>query len=167
MRVLIIGASGSGTTTLGREVAGIKGWDFLDADEYYWVPTDPPYMEKRDHAKRVSMILNDLSFCSNAVVSGSIMNWGSELEDSFDLVVFLYLDTKIRVERVQNRELERFGSVDPKFIEWLSEYDTGPSEGRSLVRHNDWLSNRKCKVVRIEGDLSVQERVDIVFNNIA
>jgi uridine kinase len=167
VRILITGASGSGTTSLGRELAGIRGWDFFDADDYYWIPTDPPYTEKRDHSRRMAKILNDLSLCSNAVVSGSIMNWGLELEDSFDLVVFLYLDTKIRVQRVQKRDFENFGSVDPKFIRWLSEYDTGPSEGRSLARHNDWLSNRNCKVVRIVGDLTVKERVELVSKHIA
>ena len=54
-----------------------------------------------------------------------------------------------------------------KFIRWLSEYDTGPSEGRSLARHNDWLSNRNCKVVRVEGDLTVKERIELVSKYIA
>lgn len=83
MRILITGASGSGTTSLGRELAGIRGWDFFDADDYYWIPTDPPYTEKRDHSRRMAKILNDLSLCSNAVVSGSIMNWGLELVRRF------------------------------------------------------------------------------------
>jgi adenylate kinase family enzyme len=43
MRVLITGASGSGTTTLGRALAARLGFAFLDADDYYWLPSDLPF----------------------------------------------------------------------------------------------------------------------------
>lgn len=162
MRILIIGASGSGTSTLGKTIASEYDWSFCDADDYYWLPTTPPFQEKRDHTARLEMMLNDINGHGNAVVSGSIMNWGIELENSFDLIVFLYLETNIRVKRVKKREESRFGLVDPKFLKWLSEYDTGPSEGRSLAKHNAWLGERKARVIRIEGDLTVQERVAIV-----
>jgi len=162
VRILIIGASGSGTTTLGEALSLEHGWGFLDVDNYYWLPTTPPFQKKRNHGKRLEMIWNDLSQFDNAVVSGSIMNWGQDLEDLFDLIVFLYLDPDIRVARIKSRENARFGSVDPNFLKWASEYDIGPSEGRSLVRHNSWLGERSCKVIRIEGDLSVNERMEIV-----
>lgn len=90
------------------------------------------------------------------------MNWGLKLEDSFDLIVFLYLDAETRVERLKKREEELFGKADPKFLQWASEYDSGPSEGRSLAKHTHWLSQRSCKIVRIEGDLSVLERVQLL-----
>lgn len=49
-RIHIFGASGSGTSTLGRAVAARLGYAFLDADDFYWLPTDPPFREKRDVA---------------------------------------------------------------------------------------------------------------------
>jgi adenylate kinase family enzyme len=101
VRILIIGASGSGTTTLGESLSLEYGWGFLDVDNYYWLPTNPPFQNKRNHCKRLEMILNDLSQYDDSVVSGSIMNWGQDLEDSFDLIVFLYLDSEIRVERIK------------------------------------------------------------------
>ena len=167
MRILIIGASGSGTTTLAEALSSEYGWGFLDVDNYYWLPTTPPFQNKRNHSKRLEMILNDLSQFHNSVVSGSIMNWGHDLEDSFDLIVFLYLDSDIRVGRIKNREKVRFGSVNPDFLKWASEYDTGPSEGRSLERHNIWLGERSCKVIRVEGDLSINERVEVVSSALA
>jgi uridine kinase len=50
MHVLVTGAFGSGATTLGRTLSVRLGSSFLDADDYYWMPTDPPYEEKRDPA---------------------------------------------------------------------------------------------------------------------
>lgn len=158
MRILITGASGSGTTTLGQSIAAKHGWSFIDADDYYWLPTNPPYKDKREKSSRLELILEKMNKQECSVLSGSIMDWGSELEDSFDLIVFLYLDASIRVERLKKREEEELGYADPEFLKWAFEYDTGPSTGRSLVRHEKWLSERKCKILRIEGDLTVHQR---------
>jgi adenylate kinase family enzyme len=160
MRVLITGASGSGTTTLGQVLAKHLGWAFFDADDYYWEPSDPPFKKKRAPAMRVSMLIADLDAALNgAVVSGSIMNWGLELEDSFSLIVFLTVPAPIRAERLRARELERFGRIDPEFLDWAAQYDEGYMAGRSLSKHERWLLERQQgKVLRIDGDLAVEER---------
>ena len=163
VRLLITGASGSGTTTLGEAISSEKGWKFVDADDFYWLRTDPPYQAKRDHPTRLNMILTELERNRHAVVSGSIMNWGPALEDSFDLIVFLYLEASIRVQRLKIREERELGTVDPEFLQWASEYDTSPAFGRSLVKHEKWLSDRGSKILRIEGDLSVQQRCELLF----
>jgi len=163
MRILITGASGSGTTTLGKSIASKAGWNFVDADDYYWLPTKPPYQSTRGHSERLELILKELDKNEYSVVSGSVMNWGSELEDSFDLVVFLYLDAEIRVPRLKVREEEELGHADPEFLQWAAEYDIGPSQGRSLAKHETWLAARNCKVIRIEGDLGTNERSELLI----
>jgi uridine kinase len=158
MRLLITGASGSGTTTLGKAVADLLGWTHLDTDDYYWLPTQPPYTCSREPVERLRLIGERLETTENAVVSGSVMGWDDELEDSFDLIVFLYLDTAIRIERLRAREERELGAADPEFLEWAAGYDTGPPYGRSLAKHTAWLSKRSCPVLRLEGDLTVDER---------
>ena len=61
MRVLVTGASGSGTTTLGRALSRELEDSFFDVDDYYWVPTEPPYQQQRDSSARLSLLLADLS----------------------------------------------------------------------------------------------------------
>ena len=46
MKILIFGASGSGTTTLASEIETKTGFKHLDVDDYYWKKTNPPYQEK-------------------------------------------------------------------------------------------------------------------------
>jgi adenylate kinase family enzyme len=159
MRVLVTGASGSGTTTLGRALAPQLGATFFDADDYYWLPTEPPFQNKRDDATRLSLFLTDLREVKSAVVAGSVMNWGTELEDGFSLIVFLTLDANIRVARLRSRELQRLGRIDVAFLEWAAQYDDGRLPGRSRARHEQWLDGRSCTVLRLDGDLSVAERV--------
>lgn len=166
MHILIVGASGSGTTTLANALARRLQWKHLDTDDYYWLPTSPPYQQKRDPAERLDRVARDLRSAPDAVVSGSLVGWGPEVEDAFDLVVFLYVTTELRLQRLHRREVQRYGKADPAFLQWASEYDQGPSEGRSLAKHLAWLAARKCPVLRLDGGASVEERVDSVMDAI-
>ncbi len=166
MLILITGASGSGTSTLGAALASELGLAHLEADDYYWLPTVPPFTTKRDRAERLALVLRDLRTKQSAVLAGSIMEWGLELENAFDLIVFLYLDATIRVERLRAREMEFLGKADPEFLEWAAQYDDGILGGRSLAKHRAWLAARTCPVIELRGDLTVRERVAGVLKHV-
>ena len=165
MKVLSIGASGSGTTTLGKSFAELCGLPFFDADDYYWLPTDPPYRLKRDRLQRLSMLVDALKECQHgAVVAGSVVDWGAEIEDSFAMIVFLIVPADIRLQRLRRRELARFGEVNTNFLEWAAQYDEGRMPGRSFAIHERWLAQRSSKVLRIQGDVSVEDSVQRVIS---
>jgi adenylate kinase family enzyme len=164
--ILITGAAGSGTTTLANAVAKDLHAAHLEADDYFWLPSEPPYQHRAPAEDRCQRLLKDMSAKSRTVVAGFIVDWGSQLEDIFDLVVFLYLPADLRLARLERREIERFGSAKPEFLAWAAEYDNGSATGRSLSRHQAWLSNRTCPVVRLEGDMSVEKRAARVLERI-
>lgn len=39
----ILGASGAGTSTLGQALEQTYGFKWLDTDDYFWMPTNPPF----------------------------------------------------------------------------------------------------------------------------
>src|SRR5262245_7049867 len=121
MRTLITGASGSGTTTLARALATRLQVPALDVDNYYWLPTSPPFRSEREPQLRLALLLRDLDAVQDSVCSGSIIDWGAELEDSFSLIVFLVVPGVIRIERLQRRETALFGHADPAFLEWAAQ----------------------------------------------
>jgi hypothetical protein len=86
--------------------------------------------------------------------------------DGFDVIVFLHIDPIIRLERLEKREIARFGQIDPEFLAWAARYDTGPTDMRSLAMHREWLAQRDCRVIRLVGDMSVEERVARVLEGI-
>ena len=162
-RINIVGAPGSGTSTLGRALATRIGFGFADADDFYWKPTTPPFQEKFDPDLRLKMILSHLKGLDGTVVSGSVCGWGSDLEDSFDLVVFLAVPTALRLQRIEAREKSLFGSANPEFLAWAAQYDEGRLPGRSRLRHEAWLAARQCQVLRFEGDAGIDQRIDQII----
>jgi len=159
MHIHITGASGSGATTLAAALASDLGSEHLDADDFYWLPTEPSYRSKRQQSERFSLLTSALTRNKSVVLSGSVVGWGQDIEDAFGLIVFLYLPADIRVQRLRAREMARFGKVDQAFLDWATLYDVGPPEGRSLEKHNAWLAERSCPVLRLDQDESVALRV--------
>ena len=96
------------------------------------------------------------------VLSGSLDEWGRPVIALFDLVVFLYAPTDIRLQRLREREARR-GWVDEEFIEWASHYDDGTHEGHNLPRHQRRLDALVGPVLRLDGTLSVTELVGHVI----
>lgn len=158
----ITGASGSGTTTLGRAVAGQLGHRSLDADVFYWVPTTPPYQEKRSREERRALLAAELD--DPTVLSGSIVGWGPTLEDAWGLIVYLWVPPDVRLARLRRRERAVRGTVDEQFLAWAARYDTGGLDVRSRALHERWLAERSCPVLRIEGTPPVDESLRRVLD---
>jgi adenylate kinase family enzyme len=164
--VHITGAAGSGTSTLGRALAAHLGAEFVDADDFYWLPTDPPYSVKRARSERIRLLSNALerSEPAGAVLSGSVVGWGDDIVDGFDLIVFLVVPTEIRIERLRRREEAELGVVDEAFIAWAMGYDDGVLDMRSRALHESWLASRAPSALRIEGAVPLAESMRRVLD---
>ena len=156
----IVGASGAGTTTLGRAVAARLGAAHLDTDDFFWIPTDPPFEKIRERGERQARLGEALARHPAWVLSGSLCGWGDMFIPRFELVVFLWLAPEIRLARLRERERQRYGdAVAPggprhakfeAFIAWAAGYDEildAPERSRKL--HEQWLAALPCPVVRI------------------
>ena len=165
-RIHIFGASGSGTTTLGEEVARRIHVPFFDVDSYFWMATDPPFTEKRPVDERIAALDQDIDDTAGWVISGSMCGWGDPLMSRFSLAVFIYLDPKDRMQRIAERERKRYGTrIEPGgdmhqnhcyFMEWASGYDSAGMDMRSLELHEWWIARLSCPVLRLDSGDSVE-----------
>lgn len=170
-RIHIMGASGAGTSTLGQALARRLPHVHLDSDDYFW---EQKFSKQREITERLSIIKGDLEQREPWILSGAVCGWGDVLRPYFDLVIFLYIPPKLRLERLQAREYGRYGKESlpggiryedvQAFLEWASLYDTAGPEVRSRSLHEAWMMELDCPVLRLEGDLSVEERVEAVMN---
>ena len=170
-RIHIVGASGSGTTTLAACTAARYGHRHLDTDDFYWIPTQPPFRQKRPRAERLAMLRQALFEHGSWVLSGSLCGWGDPLISDFELVVFLAIPLPVRMARLRAREIQRYDerAVAPggelhkahiAFLDWARGYDEGDLSIRSRALHEAWLATLPCPVIRLEGDLAIDEQLD-------
>ena len=166
----IFGASGSGTSTLGNELSSYLPHHTFDADDYFW---SKKFTIQREPKERLELLKNDIQPHEQWILTGAVCGWGDELKPLFDLVIFLAVPSEIRLQRLKEREIERYGEEilpngklfeqSKAFLEWASLYDTGGTNVRSLALHEQWMSSLTCPILRIEGKHTVKERLDIVL----
>lgn len=174
MHINIFGASGSGVTTLGQTLSEELDYPYFDSDHYFWLPSDPPFTNRRPPQERNAMINSEMAGMQNWILGGSVINWNNNWQ--FDLSVFLYIPPAIRIRRLQERELERYGDIIytdrernklyNEFIEWARGYDELITNSRSLHSHKNWMNNIKTPLLFIEGDTTVKERMELVLRKI-
>jgi adenylate kinase family enzyme/GNAT superfamily N-acetyltransferase len=176
-RIHILGASGSGVTALGRSLAGTLAVPHHDTDDYFWLPTVPPYREKRPVADRLRLMREMFLERLDWVLSGSLDGWGDEIAPRFNFVIFVSTPTPVRLARLREREARHFGvqAVGPggwryreteEFIAWASHYEDGTREGRSRKRHAAWLKTLSCPVLRSDGTRPTADLVEDVLRHL-
>ena len=164
-RIHVMGASGSGTTTLARALATRWSVPHADADDYFWVPTAPPFRQKRPPEQRVALMEQVFAQREAWVLSGSMSGWGESVADRCDAVVFLTLDPAERMRRLEAREqVRRVGQeIDPEaweqFRSWAASYDDPTFTCRSRAWHEAWLPRIDRPVLRLDSARPVEELV--------
>ncbi len=172
----LYGASGSGTSTIGKFISDKLGYFFMDTDDYFWEPTDPPYTTKRNVSDRIALMKNDISNNGQVVISGSLVGWGDELIPLFTLAIRVETDTAIRIERLKKREREHFGNridiggdmyeIHWKFIDWAASYDNGGLDMRSKAEHDEWQKQLQCPWILLDGSLPLEKNFELIQRNL-
>ncbi len=166
----IFGASGSGTTTLGRALAAEMGLIHMDTDDYFWLPTDPQFTTKRPIPERLALMQSGIDDAEKGVViSGSLTGWGDPLIPRFTLVICVVTATEVRLERLRQREYAHFGDRIREggdmyenhlaFLDWAAQYDTGDVTMRSKACHDEWMKLLPCPVITVDGSEALSSLV--------
>ena len=169
----IFGASGSGTTTLGRAASEALGWPHFDIDDYYWLPTDPPFTAARPREERLPMLMRDADGAPGMVLTGWGKGWVYPLIPDFTLAVRLTLEPGLRLQRLEARERANFGTrLDPggdmhaahlEFMDWAAQFDAGGLDIRSKASLDVWQERLSCPVITLDSANSVEDNLTRVL----
>lgn len=167
--VHIFGASGAGKTTLAKALAAELGLRHTDTDEAYFIPTDPPFQHVRPVEERLAILRTFLTTPPGTVFGGALSGWGNPLTPLLSGVVWLDTPTPVRIERLERREIERYGEAilsggsrceeSRAFITWAAAYDAGAADGRSRKTDEAWLQNLPCPLLHLDGTRPADELV--------
>ncbi|WP_102222715.1 P-loop NTPase family protein [Acidimangrovimonas sediminis] len=160
-RLLVIGASGAGTSTLGRAVATIRATQHFDVDDFFWRPTDPPFTTRRPPDERLRLLSEMVLPRAEWVLSGSPLGWSAPIEARLTHAVFVAIDPAARLARLEAREARRYGARIREggdlaahhtgFMDWAKGYDYPEFTGRSRAAHDNFLERLACPVLAVDG----------------
>ena len=167
--IIVFGAPGAGTSTVGLALAKELGYNHIETDDISGEMIDePPFRISYTLDERISRLNTAIEKCNNFVVSGSMWDWGDSFIPLFDLAVFITTPIDLRIERLEQREKERHGERicdggdmydrHKWFVAWAKTYDTDNPD-RSLKLHENWIDTLTCPVLRVNGTLLVTDIV--------
>ena len=174
-RLHLLGAPGSGVSTLGRALALALNIPHFDTDDYHWFTEDAlSFRRRRNPDHRRQLMTLDLDAHESWVLSGALCGWGDVFIPRFEGVVYLWLPAEIRLARIQARELARYEAerlapggdlhtVYEKFCTWAAAYDLDSENIRSRNRELEWLENLTCPVLRLEEEMPVKDLRDLAM----
>lgn len=169
--IMIIGPSGSGKTTLGKMAAIQLGYPYFDVDDYIWrKDTAEPYTAMYSREEKISRLSHDLLPHEHFVMAGSMSSFHCAFDDKFQLMVFLYAEPDVRVQRVHKRAIERFGDrvleggdMYQSHLRFLADnrrYETDGSP--NLSEQRAWLSQMPCAKLELDGTDSIESNCRII-----
>ena len=175
-KIYVFGASGTGSTTLGQKISATLGLVHVDTDDHYWASADPPFSLKNPPQERVDLMRTALGN-EGWVLSGACNDWGRELIDQTDIIVFTTLATSLRIQRLRSREKARFGSrieeggdmyqIHLDFINWAKRYDDPNFSGRNVRMHERWLAEQNKPILRIKSECDPDVAAQTVIQKLA
>ena len=172
-RILIIGASGTGTTTLGKRLSTELGIPFIDLDDIFWIDSEIPFTKFRN-TEELRMLVNlEIYSKDEWIISGDPSLWNVDIENKISFVIFLEAPTEIRIPRLEKRFNDNYGiesRVDgnltfenhKEFIDWTKQYDIGGVTGRTREKQESWISKLKCKVYKTNSN----KELDLLTNDV-
>ncbi len=174
--ILVFGASGSGTTTIGKQLAKELNATHIDLDDIYWKgETEIPYTSSNSKEERIENLMSKIDSCDQFVLSGDMLGWEEPFLPLLDLAVFVYTPSDIRIKRLRKRELSKYGDrivhgdmvqKHIEFLEWARQYDSSYPPMRCLKGHVDWIKIVPCTVLKIKGDDDLKQNIIKIKNKI-
>lgn len=167
--IIVFGAPGAGTSTVGYTLAKELGYSHIETDDISGkMINKPPFRVSYTTEERISRLNTVIDRCGNFVISGSMWDWGDSFVPLFTLAVFITVSTSMRIQRLEQREKARYGKRisyggdmydrHKAFIEWAKAYDTDNPD-RSLKLHEKWIDTLPCPVLRTSGTFPVADIV--------
>ena len=167
--IFILGLNGCGKTTLGRALAERLGWLRMDVEDYYFPEMTVPYANPRPKDEVWRLMLNDIREHGNFVLSSVHADLSVEIRAHCTLAVWLYAPKALRVKRIEQRELARFGNrVMPggdlyeqqrRFREFAAERDD------SIVEKT--VEDLNCQVLRLDATRPIDKNIEHITGLLA
>jgi len=151
--IIVFGANASGKKTVGRELARILNYKFMDIIEYHFEKSEIPYTVERPREDCLNLMLADIEKYRSFVISAVTGDFGETIPQFYELAVYISAPLELRLERYRKRAYDQHGKRVLKGGDMYEQtqkfYDFIAS--RSLTRIEQWAETLTCPIIRIDG----------------
>ena len=164
--ILMCGLNGVGKSTLGKALAERLGFHFIDNEDLYFPKTDPenPYAFGRSREEVEKLLFSEIAAHEDFVFTSVKGDYGDAARPFFRYAVCIEVPRELRLQRVKNRSLQRFGSRmlpgGDLYRQEAGFQDFVASRPEDSVLK--WLEPLSCPVIRVDGTKPVEENVAFI-----
>lgn len=169
--IVVCGLNGCGKSTLGKALARQLGLHFIDAEDLYFTrkSINEPYKNPHSRAEVEEQLLCEVARHEGFVFAAVKGDYREEVQKYYQYIVVIEVPKEIRMLRVRNRSLQKFGSrmleggdlceAEEQFFKLV--------ESRTEVYYEDWLQALKCPIIRVDGTKTIEENVHYIIQQIS
>ena len=168
--IIVCGLNGCGKSTLGRALAKELGFAFLDNEDLYFNRTEDsaPYTDpctRREAEARLQEILNG---CGSFVFAAVRGDYGREILERTEYVVYIEVPAQIRRQRLRRRSFDKFGN---RMLPGGDLYEAedqffSKAASRTDAYVEDWLRSLDCPVIRVDGTKAIEENLSYLVRKL-
>lgn len=168
MGILICGLNGVGKSTLGKLLAERLSCPFIDNEDLYFPKTDRRYAYAHPRGKEevIRLLEERIEKDRNFVFASVKGDYGAKLLSHLDHIVLMEIPREIRLARVRERSLNKFGDrirdggdLAGRENAWFALVERRPED--YVLR---WLETVDIPVIRVDGTRSVEENVEYLVS---
>ena len=169
--IVVCGLNGCGKSTLGKVLARQLGLHFIDVEDLYFTreSVDAPYKNPRSRAEVEDLLLREVAGHEGFVFATVKGDYREEVQKRYQYIVVIEVPQKIRMQRVRNRSLQKFGSrmLEGGDLCEAEELFFKLVESRTEAYYEDWLQALKCPIIRVDGTKTIEENVYFIIQQIS
>lgn len=166
--IIVCGLNGSGKSTLGKALAQKLQFYFIDNEDLYFPKTDPDYVyaSPRTRGEVEALLFREIKAHENFVFASVKGDYGEAVYPFFRYAVLIDAPKDIRIQRVINRSLQKFGN---RMLPGGDLYEREENffqlvKSRPENTVEEWVKSLECPVIRIDGTKSIEESVDLIID---
>lgn len=166
--ICICGLNGSGKTTLAGALAKELNFKHMDVEHYYFISADIPYSSPKTREEVERLLLEDIKQNPCFVFSAVNGNMTEEINEYYNIVIYLDVPRDIRMKRIRQRAIDKFGERVLPGGDMYEQEETffAYAEKRSPDKTENWLKTLQCKVVRLDGTKPIHENVQMIKDSL-
>ena len=183
--IAILGMNGAGKSTLAHALAKVTGYTEMDVEDFYFPEQrasrlhalehdtvavtehlgDLPFSVPRSKAEVEELLLDAIPENGGFILAGVTLNFREEILSRLTLAVELETPLKTRIQRIEDREIRRFGD---RVLPGGDMYEQ-QSDFRRMVETRDPSAASQsaeklpCPVIKLNGTAPVEENIAAIL----